>query len=144
MSRHRSNEVGYRNPPKRNQFQKGRSGNPKGRPKGTLNFKRDLDEELGKAVQIRESGSAKTVSKQRAVVMAWVAKAANGDARALNLLVKAMEAYQEPEPEPEELSPGEEEILATYREQVIEAHRQSQANPPTIESHPPEGESGDD
>lgn len=138
MSRHRSNEVGYGKPPRRTQFRKGRSGNPKGRPKGTLNFKKDLDEELGKTVQIRE-GSAKTVSKQRAVVMAWVAKAANGDARALNLLVKAMEAYQEPEPEPEELSLDEEEILATYRKQAIEANRQSQPSPPT-ESDTSKGE----
>ena len=40
-------EVGYGKPPEHTRFQPGRSGNPRGRPKGTKNLKTDLVEELG-------------------------------------------------------------------------------------------------
>ena len=39
--------VGYRNPPKRHQFPKGKSGNPNGRPKGSKGLKTDLKQVLG-------------------------------------------------------------------------------------------------
>lgn len=74
-------------PPKKFQFQKGASGNPKGRPKGTRNLKSDLAEELAEKIPIREDGRTRRISKQRAMIKGAVAKAIQGDQRALANIV---------------------------------------------------------
>jgi hypothetical protein len=49
-------KVGYKRPPKTRQFQKGKSGNPKGRPKNTRNLKTDLAEELTSRISGKQRG----------------------------------------------------------------------------------------
>ena len=80
-------EVGYGKPPQHTQFQKGTSGNAKGRTKGAKNLKTDLVEELQEQVLIREGGKGKSVSKQRAMIKSLMAMAVRGDTRAANLLL---------------------------------------------------------
>jgi hypothetical protein len=80
-------EVGYKKPPPRDRFRKGRSGNPKGRPKATKNLKTDLMEELGERILLREGTTRKRVSKQRAMVKSLTAKAIKGDARAASAIL---------------------------------------------------------
>jgi hypothetical protein len=67
-------KVGYKHPPKTAQFQKGKSGNPRGRPKHTRNLKTDLAEELSSRISITVQGKVATVSKQKAVIMASIAR----------------------------------------------------------------------
>ncbi len=76
------NGVGYRRPPMQHRFQKGKSGNPKGRPKGTKNLKTDLLEELGEQMRVCENGKEHRISKQRALIKSMVARAVNGNDRA--------------------------------------------------------------
>src|SRR3974390_1673189 len=61
-------KIGYGKPPKASQFKPGRSGNPEGRRKGSLNLVTDLSAELGEKIPVREAGRPRRVSKQRALI----------------------------------------------------------------------------
>jgi phosphopentomutase len=80
--------VGFRKPPRKTRFKKGRSGNPKGRPKGTKNFNTVLEKELEDKIAVSENGEQKKISKLQVVVKQLVKKAAAGDARAMDTLIK--------------------------------------------------------
>jgi len=51
-------EVGYRNPPRRTRFKRGQSGNPKGRPRGSRNFRSDVKSTLNTLVKVQDSMSS--------------------------------------------------------------------------------------
>ncbi|MEQ8440545.1 MAG: DUF5681 domain-containing protein [Alphaproteobacteria bacterium] len=80
-------EVGYGRPPKKARFKKGRSGNPKGRPKGSKNFKSIVKDELGRPVEIRVNGQRRKVSQFEAVVMRAVGDAISGKPRQIGLIM---------------------------------------------------------
>lgn len=85
-----SYEVGYRRPPKNSQFQKGKSGNPKGRPKGSKNFLTLLNKELEQKVTVNENGRKKTITRQHAIVKRLVAGALSGDPKATLTLLDVL------------------------------------------------------
>lgn len=80
-------KIGYGRPPKKSQFKPGQSGNPKGRPKGSVNLATDLSSELGELISVKENGRTRRISKQRALVKSLAAKALQGDIRALTTLL---------------------------------------------------------
>jgi Family of unknown function (DUF5681) len=93
-------EDGYGKPPKRTQFRKGHSGNPKGRPRGSRNASTLLDEALKERVTVSENGRHRKVTKLEAILKQLVNKAAQGDHRATRLLL----AHQIPRIEEHEAS----------------------------------------
>ncbi|MCP5411439.1 MAG: hypothetical protein H6924_04800 [Alphaproteobacteria bacterium] len=94
-------QVGYRKPPKDHRFQKGKSGNPKGRPRKKKNsLKELLAERLDETV--RTSDGRKTgLSRLRVLIRNLVERAASGDGKALTEIVRMMDTKDE-DPSPTE------------------------------------------
>jgi len=85
--KNRDYDVGYGKPPNATRFQKGQSGNPTGRRRGSKNLTTILEEELEQPVVIRENGKQKKITKRRASMKQLDNKAASGEHRALQILI---------------------------------------------------------
>jgi hypothetical protein len=80
-------KVGYGSPPLHSQWQKGESGNPRGRKKGSVNFKTDLMAELSEVIPVTEGGKPKRITKQRALIKALLTRGMKGDVRAASAVI---------------------------------------------------------
>jgi hypothetical protein len=116
-------KVGFGKPPKAKQFKRGKSGNPKGRPKGRLNLATDLTAELGEHITVREDGRPRKVSKQRALIKSLMAKALQGDVRATAALLAlyARVLTEAPEDQNEPIDAEELQILRRFAPRLLKA-----------------------
>ena len=88
-------EIGYGKPPRANQFAKGQSGNPKGRPKGTRNFASMFREIAQEEIQLKENGRTRVVTKLGAIMLQIVNKGVSGDLRAAKEVIQWNRAVEE-------------------------------------------------
>lgn len=83
-------ETGYMKPPKSGQFQPGQSGNPKGRPSGSKNIYKLLDDIVNEKIQMTKNGKPVKISKKQAMLLQATNKAVQGDLKALQTLLPVM------------------------------------------------------
>lgn len=92
-------EVGYGKPPRCTRFKKGRSGNPRGRPKGSKNLTTLLSEALSEPVIVAENGGRRKITMREAIIKQLVKRSATADLRAIKILldmVRDIEGQTEP------------------------------------------------
>jgi hypothetical protein len=77
-------EVGYRRPPAHTRFKPGRSGNPKGRPKGARGMNTLARELLTARVPVRTGSGEKRMHRIEAVLHKTFELALKGNPRALS------------------------------------------------------------
>jgi Family of unknown function (DUF5681) len=98
MDDNSSYEVGYGKPPKHTQFQKGQSGNPKGRPKKPKNLPALILKAFGEKVVVKGSGKRHSMTKLEAALVQLVNRALSGDIKAFREVIRLREKVQEQEP----------------------------------------------
>jgi hypothetical protein len=87
----RDYEVGYGKPPLHTRFEKGRSGNPRGRPRGKKNMSTLLSAALDASIVVVENGRRKKITKREAIVTQLVNKSAAADLKATQIVLAMLQ-----------------------------------------------------
>lgn len=115
----KSYKVGRGKPPIAHQFKKGKSGNPRGRPKGARNFSTLLDRELNSRITIEQGGKIKILPRREALAKGLVNDALKGRDRAREKLLDYVERgdfSRESRATREEVSQKDREIIERFLE----------------------------
>jgi formate dehydrogenase maturation protein FdhE len=113
---------GYKNPPMEHQFKKGKSGNPKGRPRKKKQSSSDpgldliasVHRELRKSVFVQENGKHREITKLDAFSAQLVAQSVNGKPSQQKMLLSLLTLHKHEETEQQTL-----EQVQTYDEDLL-------------------------
>ena len=117
-NRRRDYEVGYGKPPRHTRFEKGQSGNPRGRPSGSKNLATLVNEALNETVIVVENGRRRTIPQREAFAKQVVNRSTKADWRAIKILldiVREIEGRVEPETAESSFSAADEKVIAQIK-----------------------------
>ena len=87
--------VGYRRPPKATQFAAGKSGNPKGRPKGSRSVGAVLNDILQQKIAVTENGKTRRIPALEVILRRLANDAMRSDPNAIRLLLSLIDRYSD-------------------------------------------------
>lgn len=131
--------VGYRRPPKATQFIAGKSGNPRGRPKGSRPVGAVLQDIMQQKVAVNEKGKTRRIAALEVMLRRLVNDAMRSDPRAVKLLLSLVDRYEDSPQATLHLG----EMLAEDRE-ILAQYLQESAGPSPEVAWKPEDEERDD
>jgi hypothetical protein len=139
----RKGNYGNNKPPVSGQFKPGQSGYPPGRPKGSRNRRKVLEDELNKTVFVAENGRRMRKKKWDVILAQQVNKAVGGDLRAAQQVMEQAFKYgllnlEEADGAPAKLNSDEQSVFDEIA-QRIRASQPPEAPPEnqTDENDPP-------
>ena len=106
--------VGYGKPPLHTRFQKGKSGNPKGRPRGKKNMSTLLSTALNASIVVVANGRRKKITKREAIVTQLVNKSAAADLKATQIvlaMLRDLESQADGSADPAVFTEADQEII---------------------------------
>jgi hypothetical protein len=130
-----SPDVGYCKPPKHTQFVKGKSGNPKGRPKGAKNHDTMVADEIYAQIPITEYGKRKKITKGQAVLKQVFNKGVVGDPKALPLALNEMRLHANRRGEPDQSQAASQEddmVMKSIITRILQSARDAPFDAPPV------------
>ena len=120
-------EVGFGKPPSHSRFIKGKSGNPKGRPKGSKNLATIFHKIGNERVTVTENGRSRAVTKKEAIVLQLTNKALSGNLPAMRehfRFTQLCEAAEQP-PSPDQQD-ADQMIMANMLKRMQQTEKPSE------------------
>lgn len=108
-------DVGYRKPPKHNQFKPGQTGNPRGRPKGAKNEATILRELLDvKKLEVRERGRTRAVTVREGILLRVIEDALKGSTKSAAFILNRYGLMVSGEIQHAELTGDDQAVLEAF------------------------------
>lgn len=121
----RDYDVGYGRPPREHRFEPGKSGNPRGRPKGARSLHSEVDALLSTKITITEQGKKRRINILTALLKRLVQRAvADGDLRAIQQVLALASQRAGASPAEPMLEAADEAIIAEFLKRQFQENEQ--------------------